>query len=295
VTTFSGKKFDFMKAARFDRTVTDYAYRVLGVIVDHLNERSERCRLSDETIAWLSGGSRKKVLRARHNLKSRGWLRWMRTPSASIYSVNWGAAKPALAVIRAEQKARREKFNKTEEKRQVMSQDEDITPRMEGCPTGGTADVPPVGHKHLKRTPSKEGLHEGRGRLREEVSSLANGGRVETAADEPGDEAAGVPALLAAEICGDAAVLELAAHIRTTGAAGASLDVWRRIVSSHPRDVLDTAVAYQGGVQHRPEMAGLLHAMLEADTPMSGAEIAATVKQVCRPARKSNVAESGTQ
>jgi hypothetical protein len=114
-TTFTGRKFDLLRAVRMDRTVSDYAYRVMSVIVDHLNERSERTKLSDKTIGFETSSYSRKVRRARQNLHNSKWLTWTHTRDANIYSVNWGTAKPFLAQLEKYRAAKREKFNKIED------------------------------------------------------------------------------------------------------------------------------------------------------------------------------------
>jgi hypothetical protein len=111
-TSFTGRKLDLLRAVRFDWTVSDYAYRVMSVIVDHLNERTERTKISDETIGFETSSYSRKVRRARQDLHSSKWLTWTRTRDANIYSVNWGTAKPFLAQLEKYRAAKREKFNK---------------------------------------------------------------------------------------------------------------------------------------------------------------------------------------
>lgn len=100
MTTFTGRKLDLTNAVCFDRSIRDYAKFVMSVIVSHLNEKTGHTKLSDETIAFESGGaSRRKVIRARKELQRR-WLTWQRTLTANIYSANSEAAAPFGDAIR---------------------------------------------------------------------------------------------------------------------------------------------------------------------------------------------------
>lgn len=116
-TTFTGRRLDLLRAVRIDRTVTDYAYRVMSVIVDHLNEKTERTFLSDDRIAFETGsGWPRKVVRARRILRDAKWLSWQRTRTANIYSVDFVKAAAVLAIIERERNARRRKASKTADK-----------------------------------------------------------------------------------------------------------------------------------------------------------------------------------
>jgi hypothetical protein len=108
VTTFAGKKLDVLKAAPFD--VSDTAFKILAVILGHVNEKTLRTKLSDATIALEARTTTRTVRRARKALHPK-WLKWVRTNDANIYSVNFEAARPILAEIKAAREARRRKIN----------------------------------------------------------------------------------------------------------------------------------------------------------------------------------------
>jgi hypothetical protein len=131
MTTFTGKKIDFLKAVRFDRTVSDAAFRVMTVVVDHLNERSGRTKLSDETIAFEGGMTPRAVRRARAVVKGR-WLKWTRTGrTANIYFVNFAAAEPLLVALKEAREAKRQKFNETAGKSDEIDRKWTITPQTQ--------------------------------------------------------------------------------------------------------------------------------------------------------------------
>lgn len=134
MTTFTGRKLDLLRAVRFDRMVTPYGYRVMSVIVDHLNEKTERTRLSDDRIAFETGsGWPRKVGRARRNLRKTQWLSWERTRTANIYSVNFAKAAEVLAVLERERNARRKKPSNIEEKRAQIGRERPISPDRTFC------------------------------------------------------------------------------------------------------------------------------------------------------------------
>ena|SRR5271156_5141976 len=97
MTTFTGRKLDWLKCVRFDRRVNDHAYRVLAVIGDHLNEKTGRTILSDKTIAFEAGGSGSRTARrARNLLMETGWLKWHRTRTANIYEPDFSRVNATL-------------------------------------------------------------------------------------------------------------------------------------------------------------------------------------------------------
>ncbi len=149
-TTFTGRRLDLLKAVRLDRTVTDFAYRVMSVIVDHLNEKTERTFLSDDRIAFETGsGWPRSVRRARRNLRDAKWLSWTRTRSANIYSVNFVKVAAVLAVIERERNARRQKTSKTAEKMAQIGQQRPRTFRA-------GLDRTPVSAIHLRGNTLKQ-------------------------------------------------------------------------------------------------------------------------------------------
>jgi hypothetical protein len=100
MTTFTGTKLDWLKCMRFDRRVTDHAYRVVSVIADHLNEDTGRTWLSAETIAFEVGyGSPRAVGRAIKVLKDTGWITVYRTGAANVFEPNFRNVKTWLAAL----------------------------------------------------------------------------------------------------------------------------------------------------------------------------------------------------
>jgi hypothetical protein len=172
VTTFTGRKLDLLRAVRFDRTVGDYAYRVMSIIVDHLNEKTERTQLSDDRIAFETGsGWPRRVVRARRNLRDTNWLIWRRTRTANVYSVNFAKAAVILSVLERERNARRQRPTNIEKRNETQIEPERrISTDRTFC---ADPDRTPASDIHLRGNTSKQ---EGsRGRKNLEVFSLENG------------------------------------------------------------------------------------------------------------------------
>jgi hypothetical protein len=90
ISTFTGRKLDWLKCCNFDRRLQSFDFKVAFVIVQHVNARTGCAMLSDETIADEAGGhSPRSVRRARDRLKAAGWLDWKRTRTANIYVLSW--------------------------------------------------------------------------------------------------------------------------------------------------------------------------------------------------------------
>ena len=110
------------KTARFAEsrplrpTLNHCAKVVMAAVVDHLNERSERTKLSDNTIASEIGSTPRHVRRAREELREAKWLTWSRTRTANIYAVNFSKGALILAAMKRSREAKREKFNEIAEK-----------------------------------------------------------------------------------------------------------------------------------------------------------------------------------
>lgn len=88
--TFTGRKLDWLKCCSFDRRLEPYDFKVAFVIQQHLNEATETCWLSDETIADEAGGSARNTRRARKRLRELKWIDWKRTSTANIYVLCFG-------------------------------------------------------------------------------------------------------------------------------------------------------------------------------------------------------------
>jgi len=114
VRSFTSRKLDLLKCCAFDPRVSACEFRVLYVIVQHLNQRTGLARLSDETIADEAGRcSTRQVRRARAKLRKLDWLTWTRTNTANSYKVEYAQVERFLDLIaifrdeRAERRARR--------------------------------------------------------------------------------------------------------------------------------------------------------------------------------------------
>jgi hypothetical protein len=142
-TSFTGQRLDLLRAVRMDRTVTDASYRVMSVIVDHLNAGTERTKLADATIAFEAGCTDRSVRRARQSLAEAGWLKWARTGrTANIYWAKYTKVAPLLAMLKRERSAKHKKFNETAEKSDLFGQKWPITPQStENAPQSAEQEV----------------------------------------------------------------------------------------------------------------------------------------------------------
>jgi hypothetical protein len=150
-STFTARKLDWLTAICFDRRVGDYAYRVVSVIARHLNEKTGRAFVGDETIAFETGSKwRGKVHRARNQLRDFGWLEWQHSKTANIYKPVFTNVAPALQIVGRVRYEKRQRFldNRARLSHRWISQ-----PKMPDCTKIDSQTVPPVDHKHLRRTP----------------------------------------------------------------------------------------------------------------------------------------------
>jgi hypothetical protein len=109
--TFTTNKLDWLTCIRFDRRVTDSAYRVASVIADHLNGKTGCTMLSDDTIAFETGSKwPRKIVRARKLLRDTGWLDWQHTKTANVYRPNVSNVRNALAAIGRARYEKRRRF-----------------------------------------------------------------------------------------------------------------------------------------------------------------------------------------
>ena len=166
MTKFTTTKLDWLKAVRFDRRVTDYATRVAGVIVDHLNTESGRAFLAGDTIAFETGAAwRRKVVRAIKLLRDLGYLEVHRTANANIYTLNHRNVRGALAALGRARFEKRRKYLESKNKCAEMGHQRPSAP---DGPSSGTPVALGVGHQRptnplsepVKEKFSKERLSE---------------------------------------------------------------------------------------------------------------------------------------
>jgi hypothetical protein len=159
MTKFTTTKLDWLKAVRFDRRVTDYAARVAGVIVDHLNAESGRAFLAGDTIAFETGSKwRRKVVRAVKLLRDLGYLEVHRTANANIYTLNHRNVRGALAALGRARFEKRRKYLESTHNHTAMGHQRPSAP--DGPPTG-TPVAQGVGHQRPTNplsVPVKESL-----------------------------------------------------------------------------------------------------------------------------------------
>lgn len=93
---YTSPKLNLIKAARFDRTVSDFELRVLGGLAEHIN-RQGIAEIYDERLATEIGCKwPQSIQRARLRLRDKGYIAWRRTSERNVYSFNYAKAKPLL-------------------------------------------------------------------------------------------------------------------------------------------------------------------------------------------------------
>jgi hypothetical protein len=96
---YTSAKLNLLKAARFDRTVKDFEYRVLSGLTEHIR-RDGTARVPDETLATEIGCSwPQSIGRARLRLRDKGYVTWERTQKENIYAFNFAKAKAILDTL----------------------------------------------------------------------------------------------------------------------------------------------------------------------------------------------------
>jgi hypothetical protein len=160
VTTFTGRKLDWLNVVSADRKLKPAAFEVAFCIVQHVNAKTLIAILSDDVIVEKTGISRAEVERHRKSLKAAGWLTWRRTRSANNYTPlfdNMNAARDVLAAMREDRRERRAK-------RAARTRDfiADSSPAMDqaSSPTMKASSSPAMNIHHqyytLDVTPSKK-------------------------------------------------------------------------------------------------------------------------------------------
>jgi Helix-turn-helix domain len=110
--TFTSRKLDWLDCLAHDSMVAPLAFEIGYCIMSHLNAKSGRAWVSDETLADKSGNSERTVRRARTQLRAAGWITWKRTSTANVYTPQFQKVNAMLDSIiskRDERTERREK------------------------------------------------------------------------------------------------------------------------------------------------------------------------------------------
>jgi hypothetical protein len=189
--TFTGEKLDILTHAASDVAIQPYDFRVLFVVAQHLNRNSRVARLSDDTIADETVGSRRNVIRARLRLRKAGWLTWRSTRGANEYSLSasrFNEVSDTLIINREVRQEKRRKGLLTRRAVTPVSQERlaGVTPvSQHDVPAVSLRGVPPVSPVHL----SSNTLSQTPKIPLAEITVLREGGRL-----VEGDE--GIPAFL---------------------------------------------------------------------------------------------------
>jgi hypothetical protein len=103
---YTSLKLNLLKAARFDRTISDFDYRVLSGLAEHIL-RDGTARVPDETLATEIGCRwRQSIARSRRQLSKRGYVSWRRTQKESVYTFNFAKAEAVIAMMNALKQSR---------------------------------------------------------------------------------------------------------------------------------------------------------------------------------------------
>jgi hypothetical protein len=111
--TWASYKFDVLTGMSADPRLDARAFEVGFCILQHVNAKTGKAMLSDDTIADKTGIPKRWVLRARNLLWETRWLRWERTRTANVYQV---LSDPLNAVLDHQEilkDERRERQSKT--------------------------------------------------------------------------------------------------------------------------------------------------------------------------------------
>ena len=79
----------WLSAIRFDRRVTDFEYRVMSALADHINQKTGLAYVSDDILAIEIGCKyRQSIERSRRKMRLLEYLTWTRTRDANLYRIN---------------------------------------------------------------------------------------------------------------------------------------------------------------------------------------------------------------
>jgi hypothetical protein len=157
---FTGDKLDWMTALSADPRLDARAFEVGFCIAQHVNSKSGRAIVSDETISDKTGIPKRWVLRARKALKEAGWINWRRTRTANVY---WTLGDRINAVTDHQiflKDARTERQNKTRKAHQeappvaYLRRRETSPAALPETPPVAQGETPPVANIHPNNTPS---------------------------------------------------------------------------------------------------------------------------------------------
>jgi hypothetical protein len=105
--SFTAKKLDWGKCVSYDRRVSSFDFEVGGAIASYANDKTERARVSDQTIGDDIGHPWRSVVRARNRLRAAAWLRWRRTRNANIYELRFDQVERFLDMITVDREERK--------------------------------------------------------------------------------------------------------------------------------------------------------------------------------------------
>jgi len=158
--TFTGDKLDWMTALSADPRLDARAFEVGFCIAQHVNSKSGRAIVSDDTISDKTGIPKRWVLRARKNLKEAGWINWRRTRTANVYWTLGGRINAVTDHQIFLKEARTERQNKTRKAHQetppvaYLGRRETSPAALPETPHVAESETPPAANIHANTTPS---------------------------------------------------------------------------------------------------------------------------------------------
>jgi hypothetical protein len=112
----TGRKLTWLTAIRFDRRVTDFEYRVVSAIADHLSRKTGLAYVSDGIVAIETGcRTERSVRRARSNLRQYGYLSWQHTEDANVYGIEFAKVLDTLDTMKALKAEHRKKITRRQD------------------------------------------------------------------------------------------------------------------------------------------------------------------------------------
>lgn len=148
LASFTSQKLDWLVCLSYDPHISPMMFEVGFAVMQHVNAKTLRAWVSDETIAEKTGVCIRDVQRARNRLRNVGWLSWKRTGKANVYEPLFDridSILDELTIMRDErkerQRVRRERTLMSDqrpseqtplaERDQTMPSDRDTTPESD--------------------------------------------------------------------------------------------------------------------------------------------------------------------
>ena len=110
--TATSRKLDWLSALAVDPAVKSYAFEIGFAIMQHVNFKTWKAMVSDETLADETSMTTRHIRRGRDVLRQRGWIQWTRTKTVNVYrplDTHLNSALDLLTTRRDDRQERRER------------------------------------------------------------------------------------------------------------------------------------------------------------------------------------------